>query len=138
MFARSLARRNEAGPVSPQLRGQCRSFLPAIFSFLVEPRGFARRSATRGQAGDTHNVLERSDMDAQLIARTNRLGRFRALAVYVNLSTGNRLRGHRTRLKEARSPQPLINADTFAFDIARHDAPDANSAALLTVADSAR
>ncbi len=104
MFTWSLTSGYKAGSVSPQLCGQRRSLLLASFRFQVEPRGFACRPTPRGQAGNAHDVLVWTDVDAQLITQPNRLGRFRALPVNVNLSTRNRLRSHRTCFEKACGP----------------------------------
>ena len=46
-----------------------------------------------------------------LLTRTRWGTALRAVAVHLHLASGDRLRGHRSRLEEARRPKPLVEAD---------------------------
>lgn len=75
------------------------------------------RAAARRQRPNFQYVLVRANADRERVARAERLGRLRALAVDLHLPARHRLRGQHPRLEKARRPEPLVeaHAGTLAF-----------------------
>jgi hypothetical protein len=121
VFAWSLARGHEAGPIGPKLRSQCLTCNLTIRAFLIEPHRVPCGTAPLRQADDTHNVLKRPNVNAQLVSRSYRFCCLCTLTIDLHLSTRHRLRGNGTCLEKTRRPQPLVDANAVALR-SPHDA----------------
>src|SRR5712691_7513741 len=82
-----------------------------LFAFLVQLCRDWSRSPVLGDCANRHNVMVRTEPDAQRIANLKLFGPLGPLAIDLDLSGFNCRRRERPRLEESRGPQPFVEPD---------------------------
>src|SRR4051794_37933194 len=104
----------------PPLRRAALALLTRVGRLLVEQLRLFGRAAALGRAADDDRDAPVAGGQLQLVAGADVLARLDRAAVDVDAAALDRLRGERASLKEARGPEPLVDAHRLVH--ARHAA----------------